>query len=82
MVFVGAIARSEGGEIFNVFLEVNTVKGMVDIQLGEDVGFGQACECLVNQQYQVLVLLHDGVQLAVINAESLSTSRLLGKQDG
>src|SRR5436189_229626 len=81
-VLIGAVARAEGGEIFNIFLEVNIVKGMVDIQLSKDAGFGQACECLINQWYQVLVLLHDGVQLAVINAESPSTSRLLGKQDG
>ena len=79
-VLVGAVARVEGSEVFNVFLESDTVKGMANIKLGEDAGLGQACERFFNQRYQVLVFLRDGVQLVIINAESLSTSRLLGKQ--
>ena len=39
-VLVGAIARAEGGKVFNVFLKSDAVKGVVDIKLGEDAGLG------------------------------------------
>ena len=45
-ILVGAVARAEGGEVFNVFLESDAVEGVADIELGEDAGFGYACECL------------------------------------
>ena len=39
-ILVGAVARAEGGEIFNVLLESDAVEGVMDIELHEDAGLG------------------------------------------
>ena len=39
LVLVGAVARAEGGEIFNVFFKSDVIEGVVNIELGENAGF-------------------------------------------
>ena len=38
-VVVGAVARAEGSEIFNVFLKPDAIEGVMNVKLYEDVSF-------------------------------------------